>query len=887
MIINKLFEFRDQAERLRLDLEVLLEQEIPGHQNRLRDEIKNIKQALDHSKIPERFSIAVVGTFKTGKSSFVNKLAGERLAGVETNPETAAISIFRYADTPRVEVNLITLEEWQRMEDLYDDAPKHPEAYRVAGLRGFNEQMAQRKNSEGKPIDFEAIDVESMVREWLKPKGHVHVIESEDWETKKGKQEFRKAIQQFTSSRNPLHYFVKELIVYAPVPLLRDHVELIDTPGLNDTQVYREQLTEERLAEVDAILFLTRSGASFSQFDKEFLVRQLRKKRLRHLRLIVTQVDTTVENARRDALEEDDDPPSIKEVQAKEEARLRSEISRTLDELLDETDLKDEEGYYYMEQLDALKIHFTSARWFDDGQHEESGILAVREALFEVLSENYRIKQLVDHLNHVTAAVRGRLTNFFDERRSVLEAEFDLSKVKNNIEGLEKHLALLMDQFQKNMQELISTHNRDQEALTDLIEANVARMQLQAKEVLSIYEKTDIAKHWKTRRHGYWGYLNEMGARVADKIFPVMEHTLNKQLKPFTEFIDLSSKSIDSLQGKIEGLEADSTVEGLPKIEFGETKQRFMEEYVSELNSRVVHEKDTIIQLLEEFATSELKTKLNDAKDYVADVLGTGTTIRQNGIVSEFYSDIRKSITAALECFLKSRFFGFKSSLNKGAESLFPKLRTSIENLLTNRKQLIEEHLKIQTGEARERLERYLETGLQVLEGKHLVGDQADATMKSLEEKVLNIPEGATGYSYEAILGPYLESAEHIGMKEPYLRFHYQLDNFQRFCELASRSGTTRTIDLLTGDLSSEDKDKSDSRLEDIRRLLEPYKITLKWQRDSSLHAREIKVDDKWVILSDRGLDIYKKTESRNDFGQFDLSLRRCKQTQVHIRRTI
>ena len=272
--------------------------------------------------------------------------------------------------------------------------------------------------------------------------------------SRKGKQNFRKAIRDFTSSRNPLHYFVEELVVYAPVPLLREHVELIDTPGLNDTQLYRGKLTEDLLSKVDAILFLTRSGASFSQFDKEFLVRQLRKKRLRHLRMIVTQVDTTYENARRDALEEDDDPPSYQDVRDKEEARLRAEIRRTLDELLEDTDLKEEEGYYYIEQLDALKIHFTSSAWFDDGKLDESGIPAIREALFEVLSENYHIKQMVDHLEHTLSAVRGRLRDFFGERRSVMDTEFDSSKVEENMTALERHLKDLMDDFQSTIKSL-------------------------------------------------------------------------------------------------------------------------------------------------------------------------------------------------------------------------------------------------------------------------------------------------------------------------------------------------------------------------------------------------------------------------------------------------
>lgn len=888
MSISRFFEVRDQTERFRLDLMALLDQEQHSYRDRLQEEIDLLKQSLDKSEVPELFRIAVVGTFKTGKSSFVNKLAEERLAGVETNPETAAISIFRYAEQPRAEVRLISLEDWQHMENLFEDAPKHPEAYRVAGLRGFNEHMAQRKSREGKPIDFDPVEVDRMINDWLKPGGHVHVIEAQQWDTKKGRQDFRKAIRDFTSSRNPLHYFVKELVVYAPVPLLREHVELIDTPGLNDTQLYRGHLTEQLLSEVDAILFLTRSGASFSQFDKEFLVRQLRKKRLRHLRLIVTQVDTTFENARRDALEDDENPPTFHEVRDKEEARLRAEISRTLDELLDETDLREEEGYYYMEQLDALKINFTSSAWFDDGKVDESGIPAVREALFDVLSENYHIKQLVDHLEHTLAAARGRLRSFFAERRSVMETEFDLAKVESNMAQLEAHLGKLMDQFQTTMSELKHAHDRDQNALSDLMEANIARMQLLAKEVLSDYEKTDVAKHWKTRRHGYWGYLSDLGGRVADRVFPVMEQSLKKQLKPFSEFIDLASQSLDGLQSQIGSLEADSAVEGLPKIQFSATKQRFMEEYVSELKERVGNEKDAVIVVLEEFATGELKEKLTGARDNVADVWGTGTTMRQSDLVSNFYDDIGKSLTAALESFLKKRLNAFSDSLSKNAESLFPKLRTAIEALLSTRKQAIQEQLKLKTGEARERLEKYLQSGLSVLEGQHLAGEQITIPKEaSLQEKLFDIVEGTTGYSYEAVFGPYLASAERIEIKEPYLRFRYQLDNFQRFCELVSRSGATRQIELTTGQLEEDDKFQADSRLEDIRYHLELHGIEMHWKRDSSLHAREIKTSEGWVILSDRGLDIYKKPESRNEFGQYDLALRRCKQTQIHIRRIL
>ena len=72
--------------------------------------------------------------------------------------------------------------------------------------------------------------------------------------------------------------------------------------------------------------------------------------------------------------------PAIRDVRNNVEARLRAEIRQTLDELLEPTDLKEEDGYYYIEQLDALKIHFTSSAWFDAGKLTKSGIPDVREA---------------------------------------------------------------------------------------------------------------------------------------------------------------------------------------------------------------------------------------------------------------------------------------------------------------------------------------------------------------------------------------------------------------------------------------------------------------------------------------------------------------------------
>src|SRR5688572_24905491 len=54
-----------------------------------------LAQLLSENKIPPEYKVAVIGRFKAGKSAFVNEVLGQKLAGEDTSPETAAITTFR------------------------------------------------------------------------------------------------------------------------------------------------------------------------------------------------------------------------------------------------------------------------------------------------------------------------------------------------------------------------------------------------------------------------------------------------------------------------------------------------------------------------------------------------------------------------------------------------------------------------------------------------------------------------------------------------------------------------------------------------------------------------------------------------------------------------
>ena len=190
-----------------------------------------------------------------------------------------------------------------------------------------------------------------------------------------------------------MHYLVNKLTIYAPIPILKDQIELIDTPGLNDTERFRVLLTEELVKDVDAILFLTKSGDSYSQSDKEFIVRQLRYRQIKHLQIIVTKCDETYDNAVRDARDNDDDPPTYAEFCARELGRVKAETKATLDELLQSNQLTDDEGYYFIEQLDNVPIQLISTKYHDEGEIQKGGIQNVKEGLYQILSTSQRFER--------------------------------------------------------------------------------------------------------------------------------------------------------------------------------------------------------------------------------------------------------------------------------------------------------------------------------------------------------------------------------------------------------------------------------------------------------------------------------------------------------------
>jgi len=160
---------------------------------------------------------------------------------------------------------------------------------------------------------------------------------------------------------------------------------------------------------------------------------------------------------------------------------------------------------------------------------------------------------------------------------------------------------------------------------------------------------------------------------------------------------------------------------------------------------------------------------------------------------------------------------------------------------------------------------------------------QDGATAPALTEQHFTIQYGETGHTYDSIFGAYLMGARAVSIEDPYIRAPHQIANFLRFCETVLKAPTIRRIDLTTSYDDKTDLAMVNERLSELKQSLLDYDVVLEIAVSSTLHDREIRVDNGWIVKIGRGLDIYQKPDGWFSVGAHDFSLRKCLETKVDI----
>ncbi|KPV54080.1 hypothetical protein SE17_05905 [Kouleothrix aurantiaca] len=693
----------------------------------LREQAEMLQEALRNAATPETYRVAVVGSFKVGKSSFVNALCDvPRLVSVAANPETAAVTTLRYSSQATASIQMITRDAWEFMRGAYGADQNDPAAVRYAAMR--------KKEKDGElvlpgkdPKEKVRISIDELEQRYLRDEAFVQEIKCGDWSDNKARIAFSKEISAFTSQSSPAHFFVDRLDVSVPVPFLRDGIELIDTPGLDDPDRYRVRITEQLVEDVDVILFLTQSGRAYSQQDKEFITTQLRKGKLKHLMLIVTRCDETFANACKDAEEVGDEPPTFEEHLKREEERLRAQIRTTLDELLTDPKLRDDLGMFYMEKLLDIRVNFTSAHDYaeakkqkDPGQAQEllyrSGIEKLRTDLAEMLAQSERIVRAKHTLNDAIERSVERIIRTFRARLDAASTEFNAERVRDQLTQIDVALAGRMAEFQTAIQEqvrLFRERNQADQALA------FSRIDVAGRDALDViraeFEIPDMARHWKSRRNRGWGGLYDLQHKIANRIFPQVEITLMSYSKRFKQLVEQTRADLRRFELTIADIESTTGLDNMQPLALAELFDQTYQQKLNELGVLVGAQRDAIVSHLDNFVSDEVEEKIDEARDNVADEWGRGTTARQNSHITDFYGFLRTELKRELEKYLQKSVKTFVGTLEKNAGLIYPDLKRSLNQSIEDHRKAIESTLAERNAHERAALLAYLEQTIQAV----------------------------------------------------------------------------------------------------------------------------------------------------------------------------
>lgn len=192
-----------------------------------------VLQQLRQKISSDTFKIMVMGNFKNGKSTFINALLGQEILPAYAVPTTAIINEIKYGEKPKAVLHFLN----PLPEKMYDGIPEKA----LTHMRRF--QM-----KDVPPIEMPVDEIEDFV---VIPMGMEH----------------KEAIKQSPFEKVELFW---------PLDLLKDGVEIVDSPGLNENPV-RTQVTMEYLSKADAIIFVFSALAMGSAGEIAYIDDTLRK----------------------------------------------------------------------------------------------------------------------------------------------------------------------------------------------------------------------------------------------------------------------------------------------------------------------------------------------------------------------------------------------------------------------------------------------------------------------------------------------------------------------------------------------------------------------------------------------------------------------------------
>ncbi|MGN8538867.1 dynamin family protein [Helicobacter pylori] len=278
--------------------------------------------------------VGIIGRVKAGKSSLLNALIfeGKDVLPKAATPMTASLTILKYAQNLSAEVEFYSPKDILELENEHEryvrefnriveeEVKKQKEKQSLSnrakeGLKSFGKAFGRNKSTEEAPKERVLSDEEILEKARRNAKSELEkdakLVSSYDQcekmkksgslntETKDSRiqanslQELNQKLLQFVGTDGKFMPYTKAVQISLNNPNLKD-LEVIDTPGVNDPIVSREERTKTLLKDCDVVFIVSPSNQFLTDSDMSLFDRVSNKEGLQEIYFVASQTDSAV-----------------------------------------------------------------------------------------------------------------------------------------------------------------------------------------------------------------------------------------------------------------------------------------------------------------------------------------------------------------------------------------------------------------------------------------------------------------------------------------------------------------------------------------------------------------------------------------------------------------
>ena len=331
-------------------------------------EKKEFFSQLQHNLKDDLFRIQVVGTLKTGKSSFTNALIGEDILPVDDIPCTAVVSEVKYGKEKKAIVHFCSPLPTGLLNEIPEVTKRYIEKYNYG------------KGTDGKDVQIPPLEVpyDSLNKYVTIPEPSMDILfDMEKFEAYRAK----------INKESP--YNAVEL--FFPASILQNGVELVDSPGFHESPK-KDKVIFDYLEKADAIIYLLDATHPVTEGDVKVIELTHLKHGFKDLLMVANRIDL---------------------VSVLQRERYRIYIQAKVQEY---TTNKDVFAVSAKEACDAMKQNSPDLL-------QQSGVSQFKEFLINYLTKKKGIQKLNKPASYLLETIKELVVNEIPKRIASLETQ--------------------------------------------------------------------------------------------------------------------------------------------------------------------------------------------------------------------------------------------------------------------------------------------------------------------------------------------------------------------------------------------------------------------------------------------------------------------------------